>query len=197
MMIPFSYHLHHIPTNLHYYGIKHSKGCQPSDLWKTYFSSSKIVKSLIKQYGKDSFSVEVRRIFTTSQEALAWEHRVLRRLHAAEKDAWINRHNGGTKFRSPQKHTEKTKEKISKKLKGRKISGHAKIIMREKGLIREQHKKETGWHMSEESRQKISSGVKKVAHLIYTDERNEKMANSKKGTKKVYQLDGSFKYLKP
>jgi hypothetical protein len=49
-MIPFTYLLKHIPTKKYYYGVKLKKGCHPNDLWTKYFTSSKIVKSLIKKY---------------------------------------------------------------------------------------------------------------------------------------------------
>jgi len=60
--IPFSYHLYHHPTKKHYYGIKFAKGCNPADLWVTYFSTSKLVKQLIAEYGADSFTATVRKV---------------------------------------------------------------------------------------------------------------------------------------
>ena len=111
--IPFSYHLYHRPTQLHYYGIKHAKNCNPTDLWTTYFSSSSIIKNLIKEHGIDSFDVKIRKTFTTSADALLWEHKVLRRINASAKSNWANRHNGGTKFRGPSHHSVKSKSRMS------------------------------------------------------------------------------------
>ena len=54
----------HNPTNTLYYGVQYSKNCNPTNLWKTYFTSSEYVSSLIKEYGKDSFSYEIRKTFT-------------------------------------------------------------------------------------------------------------------------------------
>ena len=96
--IPFSYHLYHKPTKKHYYGIKYASGFEPSDLWIRYFSSSKIVKKLITEYGKDSFIVTVRKTFDTGEQAVLWEHRLLTRIRAAQREDWINRHNGKKKL---------------------------------------------------------------------------------------------------
>jgi hypothetical protein len=48
------------------------------------------VHKLIQQYGKDSFTFEVRKIFDDPKQAVAWEQRVLRRLKVLEKDDWLN-----------------------------------------------------------------------------------------------------------
>lgn len=87
---PFTYHLFHKPTGKHYYGVRFRKGCHPGQLWTTYFSSSKIVKQLIKDYGKDSFQYEIRRVFDTAESAVAWETKVLKRLRVKTNDNWLN-----------------------------------------------------------------------------------------------------------
>jgi hypothetical protein len=97
-MQPYTYHLYHKPTGKHYYGVRTKTGCHPDELWKTYFSSSKVVKSLREQYGDDSFEFQIRKTFETPREALEWETRLLTRIDAAGRDEWLNRHNGGKKF---------------------------------------------------------------------------------------------------
>jgi len=72
----FTYRVRFIPTGEYYYGVRFAKNCHPSDLWTKYFTSSKKVKNLIKKHGKDSFEVEIRKLFKDSEEAIAWEHRV-------------------------------------------------------------------------------------------------------------------------
>lgn len=42
-----------------YIGVRYAKGCHPTDLWVTYFTSSSLVKKLIGQFGKDDFIVRV------------------------------------------------------------------------------------------------------------------------------------------
>lgn len=124
-MQPYTYYLFHKPTGKHYYGVRTAKNCHPDELWKTYFSTSKIVKLLREQYGDDSFEYEVRKLFETPKDALEWETKFLTRIDAATKDDWLNQHNGGGKFTTAGKgswitgktHNEKTRRKISEKRK--------------------------------------------------------------------------------
>lgn len=198
--IPFSYYLFHKPTQQHYYGIKFSKGCSPDVLWTKYFSSSRIVKQLIADYGADSFEYEVRRTFEDAKSALLWEHKVLRRLKAAERDNWINRHNGGTKFRSPTHHKPETIEKFRKKLTGIKRSEESKERYRKSAKKREELRRANNWTMPRDAisraletrQQRIESGEINP----YSEERNRKMGESKRGTKRQYLPDGSFIMVK-
>ena len=98
MSIPFTYHLHHIPTNTHYYGCRYGKQSTPDTLWTTYFTSSKYVKQLIASYGVDSFYVEIRKIFDSADDALLWEQNVLRRLKVLTNPKWINKNICGSTF---------------------------------------------------------------------------------------------------
>jgi len=198
--IPYSYFLYHRPTGLKYYGIKHAKNCHPSQLWKSYFSSSTIVKNLIKEYGTDSFDFYIRKTFETSSQALLWEHKVLRRLNAANRPDWINRHNGGTKFRSPITHSEKTKQLISKKGKGKILTEEHKSNISKSSLTDRQRRRDQGWKMPDDFVPKmLQTRKEKIAQGLidpYSKERNEKMAASKRGTKRKYLPDGSFIMVK-
>jgi len=78
MTQPFTYRIQFIPTGEYYYGVRYRKGCQPSDLWNKYFTSSKKVKNLIRKFGKDCFTIEIRKTFKYPEEAILWEHRVNR-----------------------------------------------------------------------------------------------------------------------
>lgn len=91
---PYTYHLFHIPTQKNYYGSRFAKGCHPNDLWVKYFSSSPIIKDLIKQYGKDSFLVKVRKVFECPIKCQHYENKVLRRLGVPYNENWYNRHYG-------------------------------------------------------------------------------------------------------
>ena len=88
--IPFTYLLKHIPTNKYYYGVRYRKGCHPKDLWIKYFTSSKKVKGLIKKYGKKSFIFEIRKTFKTQQQALNWEHKVLKKMKVIHRNDFLN-----------------------------------------------------------------------------------------------------------
>ena len=80
---PFTYCITFIPTGQRYYGVRYAKGCHPSQLWTTYFTSSKIISNLIEEYSKDSFTFEVRKTFTNGDSALYWETKFLNRIDAA------------------------------------------------------------------------------------------------------------------
>jgi hypothetical protein len=76
----FTYYLYHKPTGKKYYGARWKPACNPSDLWDTYFTSSKHVHKLIEEYGKESFHYEIRKMFSNKSECISWEQRVLKRL---------------------------------------------------------------------------------------------------------------------
>lgn len=87
---PFTYLLKFKPTNQFYYGVKFAKNCHPDDLFKTYFSSSKVVNKLIKDFGKEAFDFEIRKTFKTAKAAIAWEKTVLSRMKVLKSNKWLN-----------------------------------------------------------------------------------------------------------
>ncbi len=88
--IPYTYVLKFKPTGQLYYGSRYAKDCDPSDLFKTYFSSSKNIHLLIEQYGVDAFEYKVTRTFNTKQDALRHEHRFLVRVDALNNAIFLN-----------------------------------------------------------------------------------------------------------
>lgn len=80
MTTPYTYRIKHNPTGTWYYGVRYANGCHPDDLFKVYFTSSTKVRKLIKQDGLHSFTPEIRKTFSTKEEAIKWEFRVLRRV---------------------------------------------------------------------------------------------------------------------
>jgi len=91
MTTPYTYLLKHIPTGLVYYGCRYAKGCDPSEFWAKYKTSSKYVKNLIDQYGSDTFQYEIRKVFNSTESARIWESRVLKRLKVVSREIFINR----------------------------------------------------------------------------------------------------------
>lgn len=57
--IPFVYIVINKTTKLKYLGVRYAKNCHPDDLWKTYYTSSSLVKKLINQYGKEDFKYKI------------------------------------------------------------------------------------------------------------------------------------------
>ncbi len=86
----YTYLIKCIPTNQYYYGAQFGVNSNPSNLWKTYFTSSNKVYELIQLYGKDSFLFEIRKKFTNSLDAVKWEHKVLRRMKVIDNPSFLN-----------------------------------------------------------------------------------------------------------
>lgn len=97
MHIPYTYLLIWTTTNMKYYGVRYARGCNPSDLFKTYYTSSNYVKQYIKIHGLPDI-VQIRRIFSDATHAQLWEQKVLTRIQAASRTDYLNKHNGGKGF---------------------------------------------------------------------------------------------------
>lgn len=89
--IPFTYKLIFKPTGQYYYGVRWAKGCNPKDLWVTYFTSSKHIKKLIKKYGEEAFEYKVTKIFTSKKDAGEWETNILKRVNANRNGKMLNK----------------------------------------------------------------------------------------------------------
>jgi hypothetical protein len=166
---PFTYLLHCTITDQYYYGSRYGKGCHPSSLWKTYFTSSKVVKQLILEHGKDAFKVSVRKVFNTPEEARKWETKFLNRVKAAQSDKWINQHNADEKFYCRGHHGNRGK-KLSKE--------HRENISKgQKGQKRNPH--------SDERKKRISESHKGKTHSLET---KQKMSDSRRGVSKTMKL---------
>lgn len=185
IMLPFTYLLVHKRTGKLYYGVRCSRGCHPSDLWTKYFSSSKIVKAIIREEGLDAFSYEIRKTFDTREDALRWEHRFLTRVNAAESDRWLNKFNGGKKF-TCEGHSVETRQKISRSLKGKPKSEEWK----KKASL------SASWagKVTEKQRQ---AGADKLRGRSRPRDVVERMRKSKTGKKRFYLPDGSFIMIDP
>jgi len=157
---PFTYVVKFKPTGQIYYGSRTKQGCQPADLWNSYYTSSKLVRQLVAEHGRDAFEVEIRRTFQTKEAALLWEHRVLRRVDAARNPRWLNKNNGDRKFinsgitMNGKKHTEDAKRRMAINSSGPKNPNWGKNFSEEtRRKISEAHK---GLKHSAESRKKMS-----------------------------------------
>lgn len=94
---PYTYLLHHIPTNTFYYGVRWAKNCIPDEFWVKYFTSSKKLIPLLRTlFGDESFEYEIRRTFKNKESAVKWEEKLLRRMKVLDKqDVWLNRNIAG------------------------------------------------------------------------------------------------------
>ena len=92
--VPYTYLIGWSTPKIYYYGVRYAKHCHPSDLWVSYFTSSKLVKDAWAQYGTPDI-IEIRRTFNDRAAAVTWEHKVLRRLNVLEETKWLNQSIGG------------------------------------------------------------------------------------------------------
>jgi len=93
---PFTYFIMWKSTNMKYYGVRYAKKrggvANPSQLWKTYFTSSKHVKEYRKIYGEPDI-VLVHREFNNAEEARCFEEKYLIKTKAKYKQDWLNKND--------------------------------------------------------------------------------------------------------
>ena len=78
-MKPYTYLIISKIDQSFYFGVRYAKNADPSDLWRTYFSSSKLVKKQIEEFGKNSFRAYINKTFDSVDDALKWEIEILKR----------------------------------------------------------------------------------------------------------------------
>jgi len=98
-----------------YYGSRYAHDCHPDDLFKTYFTSSKIIKDLIEQFGVECFHWEIRKTFNDAKTCQIYETKILNRLNVRHNKKWINLNCNS--ILPPLKKSEATKKKMSESAK--------------------------------------------------------------------------------
>lgn len=93
MTIPYTYLLKFLPTGQYYYGVRFAEHCYPSELFTTYFSSSRIIGRLIAEYGTSAFEFQIRRTFNNKISARDWEQKLLIKVNAASNPTFLNQSN--------------------------------------------------------------------------------------------------------
>lgn len=104
-MIPYTYILKWTKLKIYYFGVRYSSKCEPDDLFKTYFTSSKHVKYFIRINGIPDI-IKVTKIFQSAHAALEWEKKFLARVNAINNPHFLNRSVAGhfsTKTSIPNK----------------------------------------------------------------------------------------------
>jgi len=150
------------------------------------------VQRLIEETGADSFDVEVRKIFETKEQAIAWETRVLRRCKVLHDDRWINQNVAGyivpteesnkkiSDYHKDKPKSELHKQNLSKSQKGSKRGWSKQNLPKD---TKGENNGMFGKHHSEEAKKKI--GEKNKIHMQgennpmkkveWTEERREHM----------------------
>lgn len=185
--LPFTYVLD-CPNGKRYYGVRYAIGCKPEDLWNTYFTSSKTVKELIKQYGIDGFKCEVRKVFDSVDTARNWEHKVLRRLRVTTNDNWINKTDNKA-FPDQTGVIHKTRKKCSVET-GRKISAALKGKKHSEEHNRNNAESQRGKKHTAEHNAKIKAGCQTFTR---TEEHRKKIADALRGKPKSVEHRAKLK----
>jgi hypothetical protein len=138
---PYTYYII-CPNWKLYYGYRSANKVSPEeDLWNVYFSSSKPVEELRKQYDDALFVATVHKTFETDEDARVYEEKFLTENGCVKSDFWLNRAVYPKEFCTPEHMTEETKKKLSIALTGRKLSeSHKENLRKPKPLRTEKHK---------------------------------------------------------
>jgi hypothetical protein len=182
-MKPYTYLIKHRPTGKVYYGFRCANKTEPhDDLWKQYFTSSSKIQQLIEETVKESFDIEIRRVFETKEQAVLWETKVLRRCKVLEDNRWINQNVAGyivpteesrkkiSDYHKDKPKSEDHKQKLSASQKGKPKNSQVYKSPEYRELMSKlksgKGNGRFGLEVSEETRQKISEAKKgkQVAH---------------------------------
>ena len=151
-MKPFTYLIGWSHHNIWYYGVRYGKNCDPSDLWVSYFTSSKYVQEFRSKNG-DPDIIQIRKVFNDPKLAIKREDRVIRRLRLFENKNFLNKAYSGSIY-----YDEEVRKKISTAAKGRKAP-HLKNKSKEH--IDKMRKTKTGVTQTEEHRLAVSRALRK------------------------------------
>lgn len=94
MIKAYTYLIGWSKLNLWYYGVRYKKGCAVDDLFVSYFTSSKVVHSLMFIHGLPDVK-QIRKTFLSIKQALLWEQKVLRRIKVLKNEKWLNQNISG------------------------------------------------------------------------------------------------------
>jgi len=157
------------PNGKSYYGYRSANQTSPEDdLWKHYFTSSKVIQELREQYSDDEFIATVDKTFTSADGARAYEENFLRKNNCVRSDEWLNRGNAGKDFFT-KGHSDETRRKLSEAAKRRTRS--------------DEHRRklsEAAKNKSAEHRRKLSEAAK---GRKLSDETKRKLSEINRGKK--------------
>ncbi len=191
--VPYTYIIGWTSLNKWYYGSSYGteKKAHPSQLWSTYFTSSRYVKAFREEYGEPDF-IQVTNTFASSEETKEFERYVLKFIDAKRNPKFLNRSNGDGHYGGVGKVSEETRNRISVSMKG-KLKG-IPLTEETKKKISESSK---GRVHTEETKQKLrthnlgkkhtSEAIQKIAEAgkrLCKEETKKKISESTRGRKR-------------
>ena len=171
-MKPYTYLIGWTKHDLWYYGVQFGEKSEPSNLWNTYFTSSKKVQLLREDIGEPDV-VEVRKHFSSPEKARAWETKVIRRLGAVQSSKWLNQTDNTGNFYWQGKRAPRTKEHSEKIAAAHRGKGGRKISKEHARKLHEGRRKSTNSEEHIEAYRKANLGSKRSA------EAKQKMRDAK------------------
>ena len=203
---PYTYLIGWSHIEKYYYGVEYAqrgKIANPTNLWTTYFTSSKIIKQMRMEFGEPDI-IEVRKVFSDAQSSVLWEDKVLRRLNVLNNEKWLNCKITGKMGKRGLPRSEETKQKISLSNKGKiKSLEHCRNISESKAgkpnyklrnrTRTDEHKKNlsialTGRVLSESQKMAISLTLAKTNLLPEVIERRSKAGKGRKQSEEEKQM---------
>jgi len=89
--IPYTYLIGWSSLKVFYYGVRYAKNCNPSDLWVTYFTSSKYVAAFREIHGEPDI-IQIRKQFPDNKaRAILWEDNVIMKLRLHRRFDFLNK----------------------------------------------------------------------------------------------------------
>lgn len=134
MHIPYTYLIGWSSHNIYYYGVRYSSKCNPKELWKTYFTSSKHVTQFRVKNGEPDI-IQIRKTFSNKKDAIIWENKVLQRMKAHINIKFLNKTNNKSIINDSFHY-----EKLGKFLKGKKRSNEVKKAISKKYTVERKEK---------------------------------------------------------
>ena len=135
MTKPYTYLIGWSRHDLWYYGVRWAKGCDPSDLWSTYFTSSNRVAAKRAELGEPDV-IKVQKVFSEGSAARGWEERVIRRMNCVRSPRWLNMGNGGKHFLIPYPFKDSHRQKLSEARQGKSFGPHSEQTRAKIGAAR-------------------------------------------------------------
>jgi len=188
---PYTYLILFKPTCQLYYGVRFRKGCHPSELGVSYFSSSKVIHQLIEEYGLNQFEFQVRKLFQSAKLARKCEARVHKYFKVRKDQKWLNLHEAG-ELHFLRAHSDQTKALMREKAKSRNPDQYKKTAEKLRG------KKKSPEHVEKIAAQK--RGVKQSEHTIQqrtesikgrkaSEDQRKRMSESQKGMRMYANIE--------